>query len=129
MNDKKTERKFLRMFGQSKNKNFKIIDSIGVPHTYMITPKHLEYSESMYLDISGAEKKGAVCDICKHNKSDKILSYEEHKQALLVKSKQDFKDNKKLSKELQDWLVSIKDKCEKKKFVGFTFLEPEVKVK
>lgn len=131
MTDKKTERKFLRLFGQSEQKNFKIIDTIGVPHPYCIAPVHLEYNDSMYLgseQIIKMEKehpKKVMCDICKHNKSDKILSYEEHKQALLVKCLKDFHKDKELNKELKDWLLSIKNKCEKKKYAGFAFLEPD----
>ena len=77
-----------KKYGKSKNGNFEVLDKIGVPHPYCITPKHLEYNDSMYLDIEGAEAKGAVSDICKKiNSKDygrPILTYGEHEQALLV---------------------------------------------
>lgn len=103
----------------------KVVDTIGVPHPYCITPKHIEYSESIYLDIPGAEARGAVCDICKRiNRKDssfKILKYDEHEQALLVEvdSKAELED----VPGLQEYLLSIKDMCEADGYVGFAFVQ------
>ena len=70
---------------------FEVIDTIGIPHSYCITPKHLEYSPGIYLDIEEAERHGAKCDICKKlvrkGKQDTILTYPEHETALLIKIK------------------------------------------
>lgn len=129
-----TEREqFLKDYGTSKNGNFFIIDSLGVPHPYMITPKHLEFNgDSIYLDIERAEKnsqqahpnnilKQAVCDICKSlhfkNSSYKILSYDEHQRVLLVNCKMAIQDNE----ELKTYLLKIKEKATKNKFIGFAF--------
>lgn len=115
------EEKEIKLFGISKDNNFKVIDSIGVPHPYCISSKHLELNDSIYLDIEGAESKGAKCDIClKLNSKDgtNILSYKEHKQALLIECKKEIKR----SKELKDYLNKIKNKAEKKGFVGFAFI-------
>lgn len=114
-----------KKYGKSSKGNFWIKDSIGVPHPYCITPKHLEYNDGMYLtkeSMKGAEAKGAVCDICKKLNRDKgtpILSIDEHEQALLVACKEEIKDNK----ELKEYLLSIKDKATKDKFVGFAFMK------
>lgn len=132
-----TEEKF-KEYGVSENGNFRIIDQIGVPHPYCITPKHLEFSEGMYLDIEGAERrsreahpndsrKWAVCDICKKinkKKGSPILSYEEHKQALVVECDVEIStEDNKMIPELQKYLLSIKEKAEKEHYAGFSFLK------
>lgn len=131
------EEKKLKEYGESEQGNFKVKDSIGIPHPYMITPKHLEFNgDNMYLDIEKAENnskqaypndifKQAVCDICKHNfrkgSQPKILSYAEHGQALLINCKKDFKGKAKA--ELKKYLFKIKAKAEKENFKGFSFLK------
>ena len=112
-------------FGESENKNFRVIDTIPVPHPYCITPKHLSRNR-IYLDadaIREAESNGAKCDICKHqyNKGliPKILSFDEHKKALLIECDIEIKDNS----ELKDYLLKIKDDTEKDGFVGFAFIK------
>lgn len=116
-----------KTYPKSKNENFFIKDTIAHPHPYCITPKHLEYSEEIYLDIEGAEKKGAVCDICAKNvynrMQDRILSYKEHEQGLLVGCLVDFQNNEEAKKELEEYLISLKEKAEKDKYTGFAFLD------
>ena len=118
----KTETKFKGDYSQSKNGNFKIINTIGVPHLYCITPKHVAVAADHYFGmlgadaIRGAEKQGAKCDICR--KAGKILSYDEHEQALLVECKIDIQP---VPDELKTWLVSIKDEAEKNGYAGFAF--------
>lgn len=113
--------KLMKRYGKSKDGHFKVIDTIGVPHTYMIGTKHITKSTGMYLDIEEAEKKGAVCITCKQlvakGKQGRILSYAEHEQALLIGCVVDIKDNE----ELKKYLLSIKIKCEKDKYAGFAF--------
>jgi len=113
--------------GKSTAGHFEVVDTIGVPHPYCITPKHLQYSDSHILDkhsIEHAESKGAVCDICKkiHNKdySKPILSFAEHKQALLVACYADPKDN---DSEIKEFLMSLKPICEAEHYAGFAFLK------
>jgi hypothetical protein len=119
----KIEPKF-KKYGKSAKGNFEVSDSIGVPHPYCITPKHLEYNDTGILDeaaIQRAEMLGAVCDICKkrHNKTgEKILSYNEHKQALLVNCYKDLDKNK---EEIKSYLLKIKDKAEAENYAGFAF--------
>jgi hypothetical protein len=62
-----------------------------LPHPYCITPKHLQYADSIYLDgaaIERAESKGAVCDICraevKNRRQPSILKYSEHEKVLML---------------------------------------------
>lgn len=134
-----TEEKFLA-YGASENGNFRIIDSIGVPHPYCITPKHLEFSQTMLLDIEGAERRSreahpndprrwAVCDICrKINKKtgNPILTYAEHRQALVVECNAETSDaDNKMVPELHKYLLSIKEKAEKENYVGFAFKKSE----
>ena len=99
------------------------IETIVMPHPYCITPKHLEYSDSMYLDIEGAEKKGAVCDICKNkNRKDgtKILSFKEHEQIKTLFIEVPHHDLNKIEG-LVDYLNSIKPICAELKIAGFAF--------
>ena len=109
-----------------KTKWFYVKDTIPEKHPYCITPKHLEYSEGMYLDVEGAEKKGAVCDICrKHERKTgtKPMTYAEHKSILLIGCKADIKKHEPA---LRKYLLSIKDQCEKDGYLGFAFFD-EVK--
>lgn len=120
-----TVQEFKDKYGQSENGNFYFGDTISVPHPYCITPKHLEYNDSMYLDgrtIRRAEEKGAKCGI-----KNCTLSYEEHKQALVVVCKEHFadKDNMMVS-ELHHWLLSIKYDVEGDGYAGFAFVEESV---
>ena len=100
---------------------FKIIDSLGVPHPYCITPGHVAYASDNCGGILGtdairdAEKYSrARCGICKGK-----LSYDEHEQALLV----EVDDNRELKdvEGLNDYLLSIKAQCEADGFSGFAF--------
>ena len=117
----------LKKYGKSKNGNFLVIDTIGVPHPYCITPKHLKENDGMCLtkdSMREAEKRGAVCDICKkiNRKSGRpILTIDEHEQALLVACSVDPKEDK--GKELQEYLLSIKEMAVKDNFAGFAFLK------
>lgn len=110
-----------------KTKVFRIVDTIGVPHAYCIGAQHLANSGGMFLDIPEAERKGAICDICRHRvhgkMQDKVLSYEEHKQALVVEVNSD-KELKDVPG-LQDYLKKIKARCEKDGYVGFVFKKGE----
>jgi len=113
-------------YGQSARGNFKVIDTIGVPHTYCITPKHIEYSDGMYLDIEGAEKRGAVCDTCREIKKrtgKPILTHAQHETALLVECKIDANTDAEGKKELHAWLLSIKDEATRNKYAGFAFIK------
>lgn len=107
-----------------KTDKFRVKDTIGVPHPYCITSKHLEHSTGIYLNIPEAESKGAVCDICKtRNKKygEPILSYEQHEQALLI----EVNDDRELKDipELHPYLLSIKEQCTKDGCVGFAFVQ------
>lgn len=103
---------------QSKNGNFHVIDSIGVPHPYCITSKHVAYAADHYSgmltadSIRESEENGARCGICKGK-----LSYAEHEQALLISCKTEIKDNT----ELKEYLLSLKDKVIADGYAGSTF--------
>jgi len=117
------------VFGKSEQNNFYAVDSIGVPHPYCITPKHLEYCESMYLNaesIARAESKGAKCDICRklnRKYGNPILSYAEHKQALLIECKTEIQTETKNNPELKAYLLKIKELTEKHGFEGWAFIK------
>lgn len=103
-----------------KTEKFQIIDTIGVPHSYCLTPKHIVHASDHFSGMLGeaaiisAEKNGARCDICKGDRS-----YKEHETALLVEvdDKRELKD----IKGLEEYLLSIKDMTEKDGYAGFVF--------
>ena len=106
-------------YGESERGNFKVIDTIGVPHPYMITDKHVVHASDYYggrlgeRAIKSGEELGIICGVPGCN-----LSWEEHKQALLVECKKDLD-----CQELRDYLKSIVDEVEENGYVGFTFLD------
>lgn len=109
-------------YGQSVYGNFKVIDTIGVPHPYMITPKHVEIAADHHGGILGeaaimqAEHCGVRCGFnCQ-------LSYKEHGIALLIECDKELKDKEgKADPELHKYLLEIKDKATKNGYVGFAF--------
>ncbi len=109
-------------YGQSEHGNFKVVDTIGTPHPYCITPKHVAYAANNHngmlneAAIEGAEQYGAHCGVrgCQ-------LPYNKHEQALLVNCKKDFNEGDKINPELQAYLLAIKDECERNGYAGFAF--------
>jgi len=102
---------------------FRMVDTIGVPHPYCITPKHLS-GNRIVLDadaIRDAERNhGAKCCIC-HGK----LSYDQHETALLIEVKDD-RDIKEVGSEtgpgsLHEYLLRIKEAAVKDGYARFAF--------
>lgn len=101
---------------------FRIKDTIGVPHYYCITPRHVEYAADHCGGVLGreailaAEKHGAKCGICKGR-----LTYAEHETALLVavKGTRELKD----VPGLHEYLLECKPLCEADGFAGFAFVQ------
>ena len=106
---------------KSKNGNFAIIDTIGVPHAYCITPRHVTYASDhnggmlTKQSIIEAEEHGAKCGICKGK-----LKYEQHEQALLVSCKRSWTEDL-FRNELQSYLLTLKEQVEQDGFAGFAF--------
>jgi hypothetical protein len=117
---------------QSEQGNFYIKDSIGVPHPYMITSKHVVYASDHHSGmlgeaaIKGAERNGHYCGICKGK-----LKYEQHEQAVVIGCKIDTQDPDDATKghpELHAYLLALKPLIEADKyFVGFAFLDERPK--
>ena len=126
MADEKKEK--LAKYGKSEQGNFEVIDTIGVPHPYCITPRHM-LPDHMFMNadtIREAEKTNdAACDICRQNHrrdySKSILTYDQHETALLVACYKDPKSNETLGKELQNFMLKCKPFCEADKYAGFAF--------
>jgi hypothetical protein len=117
-----------------KTEKFEVIDTIGVPHPYCITPKHVAWASDHHFGIldrhaiEEAEKNGATCDICKKiakkNPSYRILSISEHKQALLI----EVNDTRKLNEVegIKEYLLQIKEMCVADGFSGFAFKQRHI---
>lgn len=114
----------LDYFKQTKSEhgNFTVIDTIGVPHPYCITPRHVVYASDHHCgmltadSIREAEENGAQCGICKGK-----LLYDEHETALLVSCKKDIEADEEAKNELHKYLLKLKDQAEKDNYVGFAF--------
>lgn len=114
--------------------NFRIIDTIGVPHPYCITPRHVTWASDHWAGILNKESiidsekhGGARCDICEGQ-----LSFEKHEQALLVECDMDIHDNTvppdnqgkiQMNEELHEWLKEIKERVGKDGYAGFAFIK------
>lgn len=109
-----------RLAKYPKTAQFEVVDTIGVPHPYCITPKHVGWAADHWGGVLGkeavrdSEKNGARCGICKGE-----LSCDEHKQALLI----EVNDSRALKDipELKDYLLSIKAMTEADKYEGWAF--------
>jgi len=133
LSEAKSESKFneelIKIYGRSAKGNFGVVDTWPEKHAYCIGPKHLEYSEGMYLDVQGAEKKGAVCCTCeaafKIRDTNKIMTWDEHKTGLLVQCLVEPTNDNAEGKELHVYLK----KCIKMKhfikesYIGFVLLD------
>lgn len=104
-----------------KTEMFEVIDSIGVPHPYMITHRHVAFAADKFNGIMGqaaleaAEKQGIVCDICKGK-----LSLAEHEQALIVECTTSGTIQE-IEEPLREYLMSIEPMATADKYVGFAF--------
>jgi hypothetical protein len=111
----------IKKFGESAEGNFVPHDTLGHPHPYCITPRHLK-GDRMYLDkdaIREAEKKfGAKCGVKGCN-----LSYDEHKQILVLACKKDPKEDEQAGKELHEYLLKIKSTLMNDDFEGVAFMK------
>jgi hypothetical protein len=122
MSDKE---KLAARYGKSEQGNFFVCDTIGVPHPYCITDKHVTLAADNFSGIlskeaiENAEKHGAKCGICKGK-----LSFAQHEQALLVECRVDMKqEDGSANPELHAYLLKCKEMCEQDKYAGFAFLD------
>lgn len=108
-----------------RSENFEVVDTIGVPHPYCITPEHLVHGAEHFGGILGepaielAEKHGAKCGVrgC-------TLTYKQHKQALLISCSAPLKgEDGNINPELHKLLLDNKGECEKNGYAGFAFID------
>lgn len=111
-------------YGKSQDGNFQVRETIGVPHPYCITPKHVVEAANRHGGILGkpaiqdAEKAGARCGV-----SGCRLSFAQHEQALLISCKVDLKNQQgDINPELQAYLLQCKPLCEADGYAGFAFI-------
>ena len=109
-----------------KTEIFKIVNTLGMPHPFMIGSKHVKYASNNHNGILGSKairayekKKGPSCCMKGCN-----LSYDEHKQVLLVEvdSQEKLNDVPGLQEYLQE-CVTLFDKPDE--YEGFSFIKKE----
>lgn len=110
-------------YGKSEQGNYEVVETIPVPHPYMVGPRHVQIAADQFGGMLGeaaleaAEKQGVKCGICKGE-----LSWKQHEQALLVECHAPLKgDDGKAMPELMAYLMKCKPLCEEDKFAGFAF--------
>jgi hypothetical protein len=129
-----TRDELIAKYGDSEQHHFRAVDTIGVPHPYMIGTKHVAWAADHWNGILGnaaiedAEKHGIKCEICKKNRLG--LKYEDHKQALVIECDLDMSvlddidpSIKKWNPEIHEYLNKIKDQVQKDGYEGFAFLD------
>lgn len=104
------------------------VENVVMPHPYCITPKHLEYADSMFLNetsIARAEQRGAVCDICRklvrNGDQPEILSHSAHESHTTLFIQADDNSDLNAVEGLHEYLLSIKPKAESLGIQGFAF--------
>lgn len=108
---------------KSSKGNFRVHDTIGVPHPYMITSKHVTYTSDNFNGMLGssaiesAENEGITCGICRGK-----LSYKEHETALVIQCDKDVHNDKSTQNELQKFMLKLKPRMKKDKYVGFVLM-------
>ena len=117
--------KLQERYGKSEKGNFFVQETVGVPHPYCITPRHVSVASDSFCGILGpdaiahAERQGAHCGIRGCN-----LSFNKHEQALLLLCKDELHESPgKTNPELHAYLMQIKGLCEEDGFAGFAFVK------
>jgi hypothetical protein len=108
----------------TKTDNFEVIDTIGVPHPYTITNKHVSFASEHHCGrlgedaIKAGEKQGITCGVrgC-------LLSYDEHEQALLIACKAPLRIEGENNPDLIKYLEANARECEDNGYAGFSFID------
>jgi hypothetical protein len=105
----------LKQYEQFDTEFFSVRDTMGVPHPFCIGARHVAYASDNcggMLGDSAIKASGVPCQMkgCQ-------LSYKEHETALAVNCKS--KDNELL----KNYLLSIKEQCEKDNYAGFVLVD------
>jgi hypothetical protein len=107
-----------------KTDKFEIIDTIGTPHPFCITPRHVVFASDHHGGMLGKEaieayekSKGS----CHCGVKGCQLSFAEHETALLIA----VDDSRELGAipELPTYLLKCKPICEKDGYAGFAFMK------
>jgi hypothetical protein len=118
--------KFRGEYGASSADNFIVIDAIPTTHPFCVTARHVAYASDHCGGILGdeaIERSGIPCGV--KGCSRKL---HEHEFALLIECAEEAADKAtgKAVPELHEYLLKIKEECEKNGYVGFAFLRKEV---
>lgn len=112
----------LEKYPASEHGNFRIIDTIGIPHPYCIGPKHIVHASDNFggnLSVQAIEHGERYsllhCEMKRCN-----LTFSEHEKALLVESKVEELNG---NEELHAYLLSIKAMTEADGYTGFAFIK------
>ena len=92
------------------------VEKISLPHPYVITPKHITESTGMYLDVEGAEQRGARCGW-----GGCTLKYKEHETMVTLFVRVPQHRDLNAVPGLGAYLTSIKDRAAELGVQGFAF--------
>ena len=117
-----TPEELLAVFGESGGGNYKVIDTIGVPHPFFIGPRHVAHASDHCCGRLGEETCREIpCAMKGCN-----LDYDQHETALLVWCNAPLSgEDGNATPELHAYLLASKDKAEAHNFAGFAFKESD----
>lgn len=101
---------------------FYVKDSIGVPHPFCITDKHLANTDGIYLDDDSIKRYEQKIQRASCGVKGCQLMYEEHGQALVIACKLEEEGFQDAEEDLREYLVSIQEMAKADGYVGFTFM-------
>jgi hypothetical protein len=110
-------------YGASELGNFYAINTIEVPHPYVIGAKHVNHAADRFGGMLGeaavrsAEMAGIHCQMPKCK-----LSFDQHEQAVLIACKIEANKDGQACPELHAYLLKVKPLCEEDHYAGFAFM-------
>jgi hypothetical protein len=116
--------KLAERYGASEHGNYYVIDTMGVPHPYVIGARHVGHAADRFGGVLGdaAIRSGEMAGIHCAMKGCK-LSYDQHEKAALVCCKVEGNGaDGKINAELHDYLIKVKPLAEEDHYAGFAFI-------
>jgi hypothetical protein len=126
VSDEERTAKLRARYGASDGGNYRVVDTIHVPHPYCVGTAHVAHAADNFCGrlgaeaIEDAERRGiARCEACSGR-----LRWDQHETALLISCRREIKGSDgQATPELHAYLLRCKPLCEADGFAGFSFLD------